>query len=327
MAYLLDQATNTCFPLAPHHTFGRLASSVDTLVDKPYISKLHAAIEWTGAHWCLKSLGLNGTWINGSKLNQGDSRDLHIKDEIHLAEPRDPGFVVADLTPPGDMLWPLDHPQDQIKPIQLSRYHLLPDNNNPELALFQDESTQFWYCEALGQGQESHQRKINHGDLLEFCGSRWQFAQVHIYCPTEAKSSVQLNDFHFIFHLSQDEETTQLQLQLHQQQLLDLELRSHHYLLLQLARHRVLDAARGLDKESQGWIYAEQLAAELGLDATHINIQIFRARKQLADNLPNVLNQQSLVERRAGKIRFGCEQLTVYKAAKLILALPLPANN
>jgi len=319
MAYLLEHSTQTCLPLAPHHTFGRLANSVNTLIDKPYISKLHAAIEWTGSHWCLKSLGLNGTWINGSLLNQSDSRDLNLQDDIRFAEPGDPGFTVTDLTPPCDMLWPLGQAADQFTPIALSRYHLLPDTQDPELALFFDESTQFWYSETLNQEPES-QRKILDGDQLTFGGSDWQFMQVQIYGPTEAKSSHHLNDYQFIFHLSQDEETTQLELQ--HQQTLDFGLRTHHYLLLQLARHRAEDAVRGLDSENQGWVYADQLAAELGLDITHINIQIFRARKQLADSLPMVLGQQYLVERRNGKLRFGCEKLTVYKSATLILALP-----
>lgn len=323
MAYLLNQANNTCFPLAPHHTFGRLASSVNTLINKPYISKLHAAIEWTGSHWCLKSLGLNGTWINDSHLSQGDSRDLNIHDQIYFAEPGDPGFVVADLTPPCDILWPLSQSIDQLNPIPLARYHLLPDAN-PELALFLDESAQVWYSETLNQ-QDPHQKKIIDGDQLEFGGHRWQFMQVQIYGPTEAKSSYHLNDYQFIFRLSQDEESTQLEL--HHQQIQDFGIRTHHYLLLQLARHRVNDAERGLDSESQGWVYADQLGTELGLDSTHMNIQIFRARKQLADSLPNLLGQQCLVERRNGKLRFGCEKLTIYKGATLTSILPLPDDN
>jgi hypothetical protein len=324
MAYLLDQSTNSCFPLAAHHTFGRLANSVNTHIDKPYISKLHAAIEWTGHHWCLKSLGLNGTLINGSSLNQGDSRDLNVGDVIHLADQGDPGFTVKDLSPPCDMLWPVDQSQGQLQPIPLSRYHLLPDTQQPEIALYFDEPTQCWNLEALNR-QDSQPRKITDGDRLVFDGIIWQFMQVHIYGPTEAKSSRQLNDYRFVFHLSLDEETTQLEL--HHHQTLDLGIRTHHYLLLQLARHRAEDAARGLDNESQGWVYADQLGTELGLDSTHMNIQIFRARKQFADSLPDVLGQQSLIERRGGKLRFGCEKLTVYKGATLSLSLPLDNNN
>ncbi|HEX7763134.1 MAG TPA: FHA domain-containing protein, partial [Cellvibrio sp.] len=161
----------------------------------------------------------------------------------------------------------------------------------------------------------------NDGDLVQFASGHWQFVRAQIYGPTEVKSARHINDFEFVFNMSLDEETTQLEL--HQQQVLDLAVRTHHYLLLQLARHRCEDAARGLDSKSQGWVYAEQLAAELGLDSTHMNIQIFRARKQLADVLPDALGQQCLLERRGGKIRFGCEKFKIYKGDQLTAASTL----
>jgi hypothetical protein len=326
MAYLLDVATGTYFPIAPHHTFGRLATSVDTHIDKPYISKLHAALEWMGNHWRLKNLGLNGTWINDIHLGQGDTRELNINDEIHFAELADAGFQVIDLTPPSDMLWPLDNidkateSERPLNPIYLSRYHLLPDAQDPELAVFYDEQTQQWHIEALLQESEHEQPELNDGDLVQFSGSHWQFMRAQVYGPTEAKSSRHINDYEFIFNMSLDEETTQLEL--HHQQTLDLAVRTHHYLLLQLARHRAEDAEQGLDAKSQGWVYAEQLAAELGVDSTHMNIQIFRARKQLADSLPDAIGQQCLLERRGGKIRFGCEKFKIYRGDKLTLASP-----
>ena len=283
MAYLLDVAAEAYFPLAPHHTFGRLANSVDTHIDKPYVSKLHAAIEWNGEQWRIKNLGLNGTWINGLAMAQGETRELAINDEIVLAAQNDPCFKVMDLHAPNDMLWPLDRSPQVHSPIYLSRYHLLPEGEAPELALYFDEQAKQWYREAIAE----------HGDALP------------------------LNDGDL------DEETTQLELR--QQQVLDLAVRTHHYLLLQLARHRAEDAARGLDSKSQGWVYAEDLAAELGLDSTHMNIQIFRARKQLSDMLPDALGQHCLLERRGGKIRFGCEKFKIFKGEQLTLASPVTA--
>ena len=317
MAYLLDVATETYFPLAPHHTFGRLAASVNTHIDKPYVSKLHAAIEWNGRHWRIKNLGLNGTWINGISLGQGECHDLAAGDEIHFAEQSDPGLKVIDLAAPADMLWPLDQSPQIKAPIYLSRYYLLPDVNSPELALYFNEDSQQWFREPLHQQQEEP-IELNDGDLVQFGNTHWQFMRAQIYGPTEAKASRHINDYEFIFNMSLDEETTQLEL--HHQQPLDLAVRTHHYLLLQLARHRAEDATRGLDSKSQGWVYADQLAAELGLDSTHMNIQIFRARKQLADTLPEALGQQCLLERRGGKIRFGCEKFKIYKGDKLTLA-------
>lgn len=323
MAYLLDVAAENYFPLAPHHTFGRLATSVDTAINRPYVSKLHAAIEWNGTHWRIKNLGLNGTWVNGASIAQGDSLDLNIHDEIHFAEQTDPGFKVINLAPPADMLWPLTTSPAQLEPIYLSRYHLLPDAEQPELALFYNEPSQQWYQEALLQQSEHEQPELNNGDLVQFNNSHWQFVRAQIYGPTEIKSSHHINDYEFIFNMSLDEETTQLELR-HQQRL-DLAVRTHHYLLLQLARHRAEDANRGLDGKSQGWVYADQLAAELGVDSTHMNIQIFRARKQLADCLPDARGQQGLLERRGGKIRFGCDKFKIYRGDTLTLASPLKA--
>ena len=130
MAYLSNLTSQELFPLAAHHTFGRLAASVNTYIDSPCISRLHAAIEWNGRNWCIKNLGLNGTWLNEGLLEAGDMPELALNDHIRLAEQSDPGFRVLDLTPPTDMLWPMDvkHPQ----PIYLSRYHLLPDAAAPE---------------------------------------------------------------------------------------------------------------------------------------------------------------------------------------------------
>src|SRR5690606_42011650 len=82
---------------------------------------------------------------------------------------------------------------------------------------------------------------------------------------------------------------------------------------LHLARLRLMDAKAGLSASNQGWVYSDQLTSDLGIETTHINIQIFRARKQFSDTLTDVLGIQQLLERRGGKIRFGCDQFTIFK--------------
>lgn len=333
MAYLFDVGAGDFLPLTPHHTFGRLAST-DTPIDKPYISKLHAAIEWNGQSWRIKNLGLNGTWVNGQFLKEGDSLELTLADHIRLAEQSEPGFNVIDLTPPADLLWPIhtgsvctgaDITLVKVEPVYLSHYHLLPDPQTPELAIYYDEQHQQWYTEATNDQHEQLTQPVYPGDTLQFNNQLWRFIPAQVYGPTEARphQSHKITDFEFVFNLSLDEETTQLELR-HQKQYFDLAVRTHHYLLLQLARHRANDAVQGIDNKSQGWVYADQLASELGLDATHLNIQIFRARKQLADSLPNVPGQQHLLERRGGKVRLGCEKFKIYKGENLTGELPLP---
>jgi len=327
MSYIYDIEIQAYIPLAAHHTFGRLASGVDTHIDKPYISKLHAAIEWNGSQWRIKNLGLNGSWLNGKELLPNESTELAVNDIIHLAKLSDPGFQVIDLTPPTDMLWPLDTRQlaKESLPIYLSRYHLLPDNQTPELAVYRDEETQIWHIEAITADMEHTSRALEDGEVLQINNMPWQFMRAKVYGPTEIHlDKVQkLTNMDFVFNLSLDEETTQLELQ-HGEHTIDLGVRSHHYLLAQLVRHHAEDIKRGLDSKSQGWVYTDQLAHELGLDVTHLNIHIFRLRKQFSDSLPNTLNMQYLLERRGGKIRFGCNNYKIYKGASLITESVVP---
>lgn len=321
MAFLFDVAAGTHFPLAGHHTFGRLKSTVDTHVDRSCVSKLHAAIEWNGQKWRIRNLGTNGTWINDVWLGQNDYRELNLNDTVRLAEPTDPGFLVCDLAPPADMLWPLNSP-GEILPVYLSSYHLLPDANAPELAIYFDEQQQQWFIESDIDNSESAATPLHHGDAVNVGGAPWRFVRAQIHGATEVRvlSNRKLTDFEFVFSLSMDEESTQLEL-MHLQTVIDLGVRTHHYLLTHLARQRARDHQEGLDQKSQGWLYSEQLAAELGLDVTHMNIQIFRARKQLSDMLHGITGQQLLLERRAGKIRFGSNRFKVYKGNHLLTAM------
>jgi hypothetical protein len=324
MAYIFNIATHTYIALAPHHTFGRLANSVDTHVDKPYISKLHAAIEWDGKNWRIKNLGLNGTWLNHTSVPTNDAIVINAGDEFHLAELSDPGFKILDIAPPADMLWPLEIAAgEQPQPIYLSRYHLLPDANTPELAIYFDDASQQWHMETLNANQEHIAQVLKDGNLIQLGDTRWRLIRVQVYGPTEihASPTQQLSDMEFVFNLSLDEESTQLEL-FGNKQKVDLAVRNHHYLLAHLARRRASDAARGLDIKSQGWIYTDQLATDLGLDTTHMNIYIFRLRKQIADSLPTTVGLQSLLERRGGKIRFGCEKFKIYKGAALTTESP-----
>ena len=68
----------------------------------------------------------------------------------------------------------------------------------------------------------------------------------------------------------------------------DLGERSHHYCLATLARRRMADQERGIEPGAQGWLGSAELSRMLGMETTHLNIQIFRAREQLMTALPGV---------------------------------------
>ena len=117
---------------------------------------------------------------------------------------------------------------------------------------------------------------------------------------TEAQKSAALQ-----FHVSLNEEHVFLRLVPARGATIDLGERVHHYCLLTLARQRLHDARLGADVSSQGWLAVEALARMLGLEQTHLNIQIYRARQHVGAALPSELLGDALLERRRGEVRFG----------------------
>lgn len=93
--------------------------------------------------------------------------------------------------------------------------------------------------------------------------------------------------------------------------------RTHHYSLLSLARQRLRDAERGLDPSSQGWLDTDQLSHSLGLDASHLNIHIFRARHQFKQALSLQAALPEVIERRRCGLRFGALRFKIVRGSTL----------
>ena len=97
----------------------------------------------------------------------------------------------------------------------------------------------------------------------------------------------------------------------------DLGERSHHYCLATLARRRMADQERGLEPGAQGWLGSAELSRMLGMETTHLNIQIFRAREQLMTARPGVPALSRLIERRRGELRIGDLPFEIYRGDNL----------
>ncbi len=330
MAALIDANTgNSCF-LHAHHSFGRLTYAVDTLINQPRISKHHAIIEWHNDSWHIRDLSRNGTWLNDTKLKQNNRYQLNLNDKISMGDPDNQLFLVANLNAPCDLLIPVGAKVSSEQTVALSRYHLLPNEQHPEVVVFIDPAEQQWCIEHFEQQQNPHQNQqenqdqhhnvtpLNEHDVIEFGGQKWQLKLSHLETPTEQFEPLrhQLDELNFVFDLSFDEEVTELRL-ITPEDTIEFYARSHHYLTLNLARYRASDAQNGIEPQKQGWVYPEQLMKDLGLDISHLNIQIHRARKQFSDVLHGLCDAQSLIVRQAGKLRFGGSLFSVYKGHKL----------
>jgi len=302
--------------------FGRCTERSDTVVSNSITSRIHVAIEWDGQHWNARDLSKNGTWLGGRRLVANESTPLAVGDQLHLGAPQMPALEFVDDSPPRSALIGLRGAPS----LDLASYVFLPNHDSPQAVVIYSFQRGAWLLHPMEQDSPQHvERVLQHGDTLGYGGYEWQVFLAETEQVTEINhpSDNRLEDIEFVFHLSQDEENTLLQLKVGTQTL-DLGERSHHYLLLHLARLRAAQAANGLDSETQGWIDNEQLRKDLGLEMPHINIMIFRARKQIAENLTPSLDSESLVERGKGRIRFGNARFRIYKGAQLAWVMPSP---
>ena len=317
MAYLRNLHTNEKLYLLNHHIFGRHSGAVDTTISQPEVSKIHASIKWSGQHWQLCDLSRNGTWLDKKRLPTAEDIVIKVGQLITFANQSPHIWKVENLDSPCNLLIGLNECSTTST---LNNYHLIPNDDKPLAAIFLCHTRGQWVLEMRwgnnNINDEVHERVLTTNDTIEFAQYKWQ-----LFIDTEQQQTVDLINnkanskyCQFLFEVSLDEEHTQLSLQ-YQNDKVDLGERSHHYLLLHLARLKADHAKQGFDLKNQGWINNEQLAKELGIDPSHINLLIFRARKQMAEAFPNMLGITDLLQRRRGEVRFNCPQAVVVKGA------------
>lgn len=301
--------------LMAHHTIGRRQGAVDTRITSAEISGIHAAIQWTGTHWNIRDLSRNGTWINGQQLVPAKNYALQEGDQIAFGRANNPLWIVENLDAPENLLIDLQSGEAQ----SLEQYHLLPDEREPVASLHFNPVTGQWLYELTGNTNGGdNATTVKHGDRID-CGLySWQlFLADNQGATTELTvGRLSITDFNLRFSVSHHEEHVQMQLR-HEDIKQALPARIHNYLLLYLARARIRDLELGADPDDQGWVSIQLATRELGITVNHLNTQIFRARKQIAETLPDAIDTSCLVERRSWEIRLGCRSFEIYKGAQL----------
>lgn len=290
--------------LRDYHTFGRRDGTVDTLLSYAYVSKLHAVVEWREPNWLIKDVSKNGLKVNNKIIPAQKPVVLNVGDKIDVAGMGEVMLTLRDLSEPIPLLINQSSPSNTIK---IAESVLLPNEDSPELALYLCPDREQWFSESVDIGEEAG--PYEHGDLITIDGADWKFLLIAEDDATTVVSSNQasINDVMFRFDLSQDEESANLTL-IDNGVELELGERSHHYLLVHLLRYRLQSG-----DDAAGWLDNQVLMKELGLEETHLNIQIFRARKQVAAALPNITGHSTLIERRRGALRLGIKNFEIYK--------------
>jgi hypothetical protein len=70
-------------------------------------------------------------------------------------------------------------------------------------------------------------------------------------------------------------------------------------------------AAQDTGESGHGWLYQDDLAEMLGLDGKHLNVVVYRCRRQFA--AAGIVNAADVIERRSGtrQIRIGVGRVEI----------------
>jgi hypothetical protein len=308
MGMLFNGTTGERVVLRGSHVFGRSAARSDTTLTDPEVSLIHAVVRWREGRWIVLDHSRNGSFLDGRALMRGESVPLAAGQTLRFGPDPRSAWQVADVSAPCSMLLPADPARE---PIALAHHNILPSPQAPELSLYEAEPGR-WLLD-----QQGDVCAVSDGATIQLAGAAYRLQVADQIDDTQGAAGAATADPPWLnFRLSLDEEHTWLQVRcgLHE---VDLGERSHHYCLATLARKRLADGQAGFDLAAQGWLGSAELARMLGVEITHLNIQIFRARDQVMNALPAVTPLAHLVERRRGGLRLGSFGFEIRRGSRL----------
>ncbi|WP_434046416.1 MULTISPECIES: FHA domain-containing protein [Sorangium] len=271
----------------------------DLRLDDPRISGEHAGLRWVDRAWELRDLGSkNGTFVGGRRLAPGERARLGEGDGFSVGGPEH-AFTLIDGAPPAASA--RSTPGGRVR-VASGGLLVLPDEENPRASVVE--------CGGWQLETEEGARPVLDREVVVVDGEGWV-----LDLPSAAAATMDaegagplLETIALRFGVTRDEEHVEVAV-LHRGELTRVPPRTYHYLLLTLARRRLAD--RDASSAEQGWVESEALCKMLATDAPKLNVDIFRARKQLA--ALGIRGAAGVIARRpgTGMIRIGVEQLEV----------------
>jgi hypothetical protein len=180
----------------------------------------------------------------------------------------------------------------------------LPSLDDPVATLFRDRHG-VWKLE-----RPDGTRLLADGDRFDVAGRPWRFRNPTSFARTTDSAPDGGEPPRLIFSVSSDEEHVELWAESGGQRI-DLGASPRYYLLLTLARQRAADRAQGLPETSCGWVHHEDLQKALALGQQHVNIDVFRIRRQLSER--GIAAAATVIERRprSRQLRFGWKDFEI----------------
>lgn len=303
MAVLAKHPAGPRITLLSRHLVGR-SRLADLRMSEPTVSGEHAVLRWTGREWELHDLGSrNGTILDGRRLTPGE-RIVVAHGAIVAFGDADNAWRIDDDAAPTVMALLADTSEALCARDDLLA---LPSEDNPEVVAYRDAAGE-WVLEQRGETTRLVDRAPVRAGGRDFVvrvpdviAATWDISS-----PSPHLAALTLQ-----FSVSRDEEYVALAAR-GEHHTIDLGARAHHAVLLTLARIRLEDRqSRAAPESSQGWIYQDELADKLAIDETHLNVAVFRCRRQLAE--AGVVGAASIIERRrpTRELRLGVARIEI----------------
>lgn len=310
MGRLKHHALGEVLQLRSRCLIGR-SSTCDVRLNDARISGEHASVRWTAAGWELRDLASkNGVFIRNQRVAAGERVLIAEGDAFALGDPSARAFVftLVEAVPP--VASALHVASGSVRTSSAGLL-VLPDDDHPRVSLIEGRNGR-WMLEAEGDV-----RAVEDREIVVVDGEAWSLDLPAATGPTldgdagRQAAGPLLDCIALRFHVSRDEERVEITI-LHRAGEVRLPARSHHYLLLTLARARLEDA--GAPPARQGWRDRDELCRMLATDEYRLNVDVCRARKQfLAAGVHGAAN---LLERRpgTGRIRLGVGRVEIERA-------------
>ncbi|MFO0588584.1 MAG: FHA domain-containing protein [Polyangiaceae bacterium] len=291
--------------LRPRCLVGRVPTA-DLRVEDTRTSGEHAVLHHNGVRWEVRDLGsTNGTWVNRHRLQKGERMVLGAG-AILMFGGKEVTYELADDTAPSPSARNL-RTGEIVR--ATARILALPSIDNAAVTIFERLDGQ-WIVESQSSEQPIADRGVVNvdGDLwsLELPDASAITIETSRFGPYLEASKLRFTTRH-------NDEQVQLAL-LHEGGEIALGQRQYHLPLLVLAKAFLAD--EHLAPEERGWVERDKVCRDLGIDAGKLNVDIYRARKQLM--AAGVLGAPNLVTRRldTGHMRLGVQAVEIVKAAR-----------
>jgi hypothetical protein len=307
MGVITEESTGHSSALEAHHLVGRSHRSSLRLNDRS-VSGEHASLRWTGGAWVVKDLGSRyGTYLNAQPLQAGVPATLAPGDRLAFGREKST-WILVDAAAPEVMLMPVGGGPAVTMAGGLIA---IPGPETPTAVVFQGRDGTW----LLDQG--GREEAINEHVPFAVDGAQWWLCNASPLSPTampgEGRETMSLDEVQLRFLVSSNEEHVEVSTRW-RDRTVDLGARSHHYVLLTLARIRLEDTHRGEAAGRAGWIDQEELLRRLQVSPDRLNLDVFRARRQFGEH--GFTPAAGIVERRpaAKELRIGVGELQVERA-------------